>query len=448
MKPSICILLICTIISFVANGQAVFRLSAATEMRVNNNVRVVLNNISFENNGNTDIAPFSRFVFTGNTPSVSIGGNGNMVMGELELNKPAGVVQLNRPLSIFTSVIFTLGNLDLNGTTLFLATDPNGQLIGENNNSRVFGNSGILRKPAILNAPVNINPGNIGVFISSSQNLGATTIDRQHYTVNNQNVRRVFHITPATNANLNAALRFQYLDPELGGLDENLLSVWKSATGTGGWITQGGVVDAGQNSIALNGVNDFSWFTMAKPDAALPVILSGFTAACNNGDVMLKWQTRQEQNTAFFEIQSSLDGAVWRGIARVEARGNSTVPVDYGYKDTATQLKYYRLQVVDKDGKFSYSLVQAINCGNKNGKITVYPNPARDQIELTISGINRHSLPVKIINSAGQVVWQQQVTLNNQYRKLSIPIAQFSMGTYFIKAGDEQYSHTITISKQ
>jgi hypothetical protein len=448
MKALLLCLFLTVLTALVASSQAVFRISSGAQLLVNNGTSIVLDNTGFENNGNAGLGSTSRFVFTGNSPSVSIDGTFTTLFGELELNKSAGVVQLNRQTSILGSVIFTSGNLDLNGNTLFLVSDPNGQLVGENTNSRVLGNSGLVRKNTVLNAPVNANPGNMGVFITSSQNLGATLIERQHNTVNNQNVRRVFHISPANNAALNATVRFQYLDVELGGLDESLLSVWKSPNGTANWTNQGGLVDIGQNSITLNNVNDFAWFTIAPSNAALPVILNSFTVTCTNEEVLLKWQTAQEQNTAYFEIQSSLNGSSWSAVGRVAARGNSNTAIDYQYKDLPAGRKYYRLRMVDNDEKFTYSPVQTVSCANNSWNITAYPNPASDRIELTINGINRHSLPVKIVNASGQLVWQQEVALNNQYRKLSIPLAPLAAGIYFIKIDDVQYNRTITISKQ
>jgi hypothetical protein len=448
MKKTILLLFTAAIVTATASAQAVFRVSPGTELLVNNGVRIVLNNTSFENNGNLGAAAFSRFAFTGNDPVATISGTGNTVLGELHLNKSAGVVQLNRQVSIFNNLTFTSGNLDLNGNTLFFLADPNGQLIGENNSSRIMGNTGLVRKPATLNAPANLNPGNIGVFISSAQNPGATTIERLHYPVNGQNVRRVFHITPANNSALNATLQFQYLDAELSGLDENLLSVWRSDNGTSGWTNIGGVVNTALNTLTLNGVNDFAWYTIAPSNAALPVNLSAFGASCSSDGVLIKWQTTQEVNTDYFEIQSSLSGSIWSAIAKIDATGNANSTTNYQYKDLVSDRKFYRLRIVDKDGKFSYSGVRTVNCGTKKWDITVYPNPARDKIELTINGVNRHSLPVKIVNAVGQLVWQQQVALTNQYRQLTIPITQLTAGIYYIHVEDQEYKQTITISKQ
>ncbi len=448
MKKTVLLFCLSVVITGAVTAQAILRVSPGTNFFVSNNVRIVLNNTSFENNGSLGIASLSRFVFTGNSAVTTINGSGNTVLGELELNKSAGILQLNRFVNISGSVIFTSGNIDLNGNALIAIADPNGQLIGENNNSRVIGNAGFLRKLATLNAPANSNPGDIGLAITSAANLGSTFIERYHYGIGAQNVRRIFKITPVNNTALNATLQFHYLDAEVGGLDENLFTIWRSANGTSGWVNQGGVVNTTLNTVTLNGINDFAWYTIAPSNASLPVILSAFDVACSNDAVIMKWQTAQEQNTDYVEIQSSLGGSIWSTVGQVRAAGNSTVPLSYSYTDISSGRKFYRLRMVDKDGKFSFSPVRAITCEGKNWNITVYPNPVIDKIELVMNGINRHSVQVELVNAAGQLLWQQQVALTNQYRRLTIPVTNLSRGIYYLRINEPAYHRTISISKQ
>ncbi len=448
MKKLLLFVFFWSLTGIVVNSQAVFRISPGATLLVNNDAKIVLNNTGFENNGDLGTGSLSRFVFTGNDPVVTISGTGNTVLGELALNKSAGVVKLNRTVSIFTGVFFTSGNLDLNGNMLFLLADPNGQLIGENNNSRIIGNTGFVRKPATLNAPSGVNAGNIGLLITSAQNLGATTIERYHYTVNNQNVRRVFRINPANNNSLNATLEFRYLDVELNAVDENTLNLWRSVNGSSGWASVGGVANAAQNSVTLNGLNDLSWFTPAPSNAALPIILASFTATCANNQVTLNWQTKQEQNTNRFEVQSSIGGSIWTTLASVNAKGNSSTPVDYSYTDISSGRKFYRLRIVDNDGSFSLSPVETVDCSDKKWTITARPNPVRDNLELVLNGINRHSIKVEMVNASGQIVWQQQVSLTNQYRRIAIPVQQLASGSYFIHIKEPEYQQTISIIKQ
>lgn len=429
-------------------AQAVLRVSTGTHLSMSSNTRIVLSNIGFENNGTTGFATSSRFIFTGNSPVANITGTGNILFSELEINKSAGILQLNRFVNVFTGVQFTSGNIDLNGNQLIFVADPNGQLTAENNNSRIFGNSGFVRKLSTLNAPTNINPGNIGVAITSTANLGSTTIERHHYNISNLNVRRIFKITPTTNTALNATLRFSYLDAELGAINENSLAVWKSPDGIGGWVNIAGTVDAAQNTITVNGVNDFSWFAIAPVGAALPLVLSSFTGVCSNGDIHLHWQTQQEINTATFELENSTDALQWDALASISAAGNSATVKNYQHKFIATGKNYYRLKMIDADGKFSYSKVITVNCNNNSWNVKLYPNPATDRIELLLNHKNSEKVQLKIYNAAGQIVWSQMATVNNSNTKLIIQLNALSSGVYYLMVEDGTNQQNIPFRKQ
>jgi Secretion system C-terminal sorting domain len=441
------ILFLCAAPEVYVNAQAILRVAPGTNFFVNNNIKLVLNNTGFENNGNLGAGINSRFIFTGNTAIASVSGTSNILFGELEIDKNAGVLQLNRFVNIYTGVYFTNGNIDLNNNRLTLIADPNGQLVGENNNSRIFGNSGNVRKLATLNAPTNANPGNIGVSITSAANLGSTFIDRYHNDLNGQNVRRNFNIIPTTNTALNATLQFNYLDAELGALNENLLTVWKSPDGTSNWVNQGGTVNTALNNVTVSGINDFTWFTLS-PTGALPINLTKFAATCSDDKVIISWQTAQEINSSHFEIQSSIDGRIWRVAGNVNAAGYSPAAIDYGFTDAAAGKKYYRLRMVDKDGTFKYSGVVVVNCSNRLMYVTAYPNPAKNNLLVTLTGINRSSIWLQIINTTGQQVWQQQVLLVNNNGRIDVPVQHLPAGIYYIKITEPGYLQTSSFIKQ
>src|SRR5262249_37360711 len=119
-----------------------------------------------------------------------------------------------------------------------------GFLQNENENSRVTGpNGGEVLFDTVLNAPVAANPGNLGAVITSTQNLGDVIIKRGHESqvIGNgasNSLFRYYEIIPANNNNLNATLRFNYFDGELGSLDESKLVFYKSDDSTN-WAIQG-----------------------------------------------------------------------------------------------------------------------------------------------------------------------------------------------------------------
>jgi hypothetical protein len=113
--------------------------------------------------------------------------------------------------------------------------------------------------------------------------------------------------------------------------------------------------------------------------SVLPLQLISFKATLVNIDVLLKWATAQGQNTNYFNIERSIDAINFKTVGRVKAAGNSNLQVDYIYTDSDvvklnSNIAYYRLKMVDKDGKYTYSMVQALRINDKE-IISVIPNP-------------------------------------------------------------------------
>jgi hypothetical protein len=232
---------------------------------------------TFENNGTFSAGDgtvvFQEIVGNG-TPEIK--GANPTSFNNITVSLHTKTLYLRRSIGLEGTVNFMSGLFDLNSFDVTLGT--NGLLMNESESSRFTGLlGGSLIKTVSLNIPAGINPGNLGATISSSANMGLTTISRSHFPamINGigSSIERVFNISPANNSGLNATLRFSYFDAELNGLNEPDLILWKNENIT--WIPQmGTVLDNGSNFIELNGIPAFSRWTAAescKDDMGNPV---------------------------------------------------------------------------------------------------------------------------------------------------------------------------------
>lgn len=425
------------------NAQPGITLGSNIHFFAGDSVRVVLQDIDFTNNGSMSNAPASRFVFAGSSAVNTVNGTA-LILGDAEMHRSAGRLQLNTPVTVNGKLVFVAGNIDLNGNSITLANDPNGQLINENENSRITGNSGFVRKTAVLTAPVNIDPGHLGLSFTSSQNPGNTIIERYHYSVNGQSIRRVYSVQPANNTGLNATLHFQYLEAELNGLNETQLAAHSSNTGNT-WISRGGTNNTVTNTFTLSGINEVGWITLAYSNAALPVVLSAFDIVCTGGQNKLHWQTTAELNSAYFNIENSTDGLSWHSSAQLPAKGTSTAVTDYYF--TANTAAYYRLQMVDRDGKFSYSAVKNAACALFQPGVGLYPNPATGNTRLTITNMSGEKIGIELLNAQGQQLWQQSPQLLNGSIQLNIPLQGLAAGTYYLHIKNNQGLQVLKLLK-
>ena len=162
----------------------------------------------------------------------------------------------------------------------------------------------------------------------------------------------------------------------------------------------------------------------------LPVGIIDFTAQLNDANVLLKWQVTFETNFNKYEIERSADGIGFYKIGEVLGRNLTNYSFTDNNLATADTI-YYRLKMIDADGKFSYSKFIAVRITGIFLNTTVYPNPTKGKLALKLS----HSLPVNssmfIMDISGRVLMQQQILSGQRNIYLNLP--QLASGRYFIK---------------
>lgn len=110
----------------------------------------------------------------------------------------------------------------------------------------------------------------------------------------------------------------------------------------------------------------------------LPLTLKSFVARRSDDHVQLDWITTAEQNFSHTEIERSADGAHFVLRGKVPAQPAAGGDKHYQYPDAAALAGtlYYRLKLVDMDGKFTYSTIRKIDNRQQVDTWKIYPNPA------------------------------------------------------------------------
>lgn len=92
----------------------------------------------------------------------------------------------------------------------------------------------------------------------------------------------------------------------------------------------------------------------------LPVTLVSFNAAKEGSKVKLNWVTMAEDNVKSYEVERANESLKFQKIGSVTAIWNqNSGSMKYHYTDAQPLLQsaYYRLKIVDMDGKYTYSKV-------------------------------------------------------------------------------------------
>lgn len=200
------------------------------------------------------------------------------------------------------------------------------------------------------------------------------------------------------------------------------------------------------NSIFKGGVGD-GWAKVIYPLGSLPLTLLSFTGEQQSKTNLLKWVTSQEINTSYFELERSDNANNYSVIKSLLAAGNSSIARNYVSTDEHpfTGNNFYRLKMVDKDGKFTYSNIVLLRVLQNDVLLSVFPNPTADRLNIAISGsTNIGQIQLRLFDNAGKLVAEQSNTNNNG---LTLDISKYASGVYLLKIMYSDKEETIRFIK-
>ena len=180
----------------------------------------------------------------------------------------------------------------------------------------------------------------------------------------------------------------------------------------------------------------------------LPIELLSFNAVKKGETAVISWVTLTELDNEYYEVERSDDGITFNTIGKVEGAGTTYQKQDYSFTDVRplSGLNYYRLKQIDYDGKFSYSRVKSLNFEDGNSQLSLYPNPARDEVALT-TGVKKGDVTLMIIDSKGQEVFTQTYEPGDWKTSTKLDLKDMVEGMYLIKIQEEKRTESARFVK-
>jgi hypothetical protein len=167
----------------------------------------------------------------------------------------------------------------------------------------------------------------------------------------------------------------------------------------------------------------------------LPVNLLSFTAQLVNDKVWLAWSTSKEENVSHYSIERSYDNKAFEQAALIFTLEDPGTINNYSYKDPIKNVTgsviYYRLKMVDKNGKYKYSEVRTIRIGaaNETAKITAYPNPVVNELHISLpQSWQNQTVNGQLLNTGGRIIKTFIIQ-----QALTIVLSDVPVGTYYLK---------------
>jgi hypothetical protein len=214
------------LVSFKGQAQGL-HLMPGVRVVVSGAPQIVMADAGLVNDGEL-VADSSTFLFTGS--SLTIGGRQNTSFYNLIIG---GDVNVFNSAAVTGNVFMQGGNLRLHRYTLDLGTS--GRIIDERSASAISG--GLIKARAYLDAPHEVNPGNMGLALSSEGAMGWTTIIRGNEQQTDAGILRYFSIDPEKSISVPVNYRLYYLEGELDGKSRNKLSLLTRDMGS--WVARG-----------------------------------------------------------------------------------------------------------------------------------------------------------------------------------------------------------------
>jgi len=186
-----------------------------------------------------------------------------------------------------------------------------------------------------------------------------------------------------------------------------------------------------------------------RQDPALGIHLLNFAANKATGGAQIAWKAENEENYTNFTVERSTNGGITYTV--LDGFASSDLGT-YSYLDKAPPVAadMYRLKIEDLNGAINYSNVGTLMYANAGSvvknNISIYPNPAKSTLNLTInpafnsnlelqttngpnSTINNIVYSIKIVNNTGSVLQTATTTQQNWQTDIS----KFLPGTYILQ---------------
>ncbi|WP_118976136.1 T9SS type A sorting domain-containing protein [Taibaiella koreensis] len=188
----------------------------------------------------------------------------------------------------------------------------------------------------------------------------------------------------------------------------------------------------------------FSNFFLMNGTTPLPIDLRSIVAVNTGSSNRVDWSTAKEDKGEYFELERSTDSKRFAFLARINGKGAAS---EYSYTDRSPLggTNYYRLKMINNDGKISYSkVVQAIMNGKGAFRFVASPNPVQHTVTVSLKGDRAGNATLVLSDVTGKALRTYTVS----GKEIGIDMSGLSQGIYLLRYTDDSHKETMKISKQ
>lgn len=167
----------------------------------------------------------------------------------------------------------------------------------------------------------------------------------------------------------------------------------------------------------------------------LPLRLLDFYVRQEASGNNLFWETAEETNCAYFEIEKATDGKSFRPAGRITAH-NSGNKTNYTYTDNtiSSQKIFYRLKMVDQDEACTYShIIESSPYPAPKHNITITPNPFTDRLSVSLTVAEPGTISICLYDLLGRIQYISQEKIHKGTNAVEAITDQLPPGLYILE---------------
>jgi hypothetical protein len=170
--------------------------------------------------------------------------------------------------------------------------------------------------------------------------------------------------------------------------------------------------------------------------STLPVRLGMFTVSATGTDVLLKWTTEYEENVNKIVIEKSNRTGSFAPVGEVMAQNNAS---SYSFSTRIDEPSFFRLKIVDIDGRSAYSKVLSIRPGINPGDFSLLTNPVIDgTARITIFSSGETNGEFVLHDITGRLMKKFTSNLSDGTNFIKLSINELIPGTYTLQYHDSK----------
>lgn len=165
----------------------------------------------------------------------------------------------------------------------------------------------------------------------------------------------------------------------------------------------------------------------------LPATFLQYHASYSGSTMLVNWSTAKEIDVAHYDIERSGDGKAFAKLGELDPNnGSGTYNYQYTDKQPLKGWNYYKVIIVDRDGKKQPSPVfKAFSNAGRLAIRKVITQPLQIVVELQSS--EAQNVGMQVLSSTGLLIRKSVQHIDNGNSSVSINTASLGSGIYYIK---------------